>query len=403
VRVNPTRFYLALVLFHAGLLPVTVGLARIGERAIRRQLPVRDWLWLLVRGGALLGVVALGWAVLVTLAVLLPAYQPRASQLGSLLVRLLAQALFGEALLWLGWLTAVQARTGRPARSAMLVGITATLFAVYWRAYHVEPDTLRVRHHETRLGRGDAGTIRVLHMTDIQTPVIGPHEERAFREGLAQRPDLIVLTGDYIHERVGRRTAASAKRDLGALLSRLEFQAPLGVFATEGDAGLDCAEVFAGSRVECLVDEGRRVRLSGGVTLTIVGLSRRRSRERDLEVLRRLIDAAPAADYRLVIGHAPDFVGTVAGRLSVDLALAGHTHGGQVVLPLIGPLFTASRLPRRYAGDLHDYGGIPLHVSRGVGMERGMAPQIRFLCPPEICVLRVRYGAGAKASAHRES
>jgi predicted MPP superfamily phosphohydrolase len=75
----------------------------------------------------------------------------------------------------------------------------------------------------------------------------------------------------------------------------------------------------------------------------------------------------------------------------VDLALAGHTHGGQVVLPLIGPPFTKTRLARRYASGLNDYDGIPIHVSPGVGMERGTAPQIRFLCPPEISVLDVVY------------
>jgi predicted MPP superfamily phosphohydrolase len=48
-------------------------------------------------------------------------------------------------------------------------------------------------------------------------------------------------------------------------------------------------------------------------------------------------------------------------------------------------------LPRLYASGLHDYQGMPLHVSAGVGMERGTAPQIRFLCPPEICLLEITY------------
>jgi predicted MPP superfamily phosphohydrolase len=93
----------------------------------------------------------------------------------------------------------------------------------------------------------------------------------------------------------------------------------------------------------------------------------------------------------IAIGHAPDFVMQLAGGAPVDLVLAGHTHGGQVVLPFVGPPGISSRLPRRFGGDVHDYRGIPVHVSRGVGMERGTAPQIRFLCPPEICVLDVRY------------
>jgi predicted MPP superfamily phosphohydrolase len=92
-----------------------------------------------------------------------------------------------------------------------------------------------------------------------------------------------------------------------------------------------------------------------------------------------------------VIGHGPDFVLNLAGTGLVDLALAGHTHGGQVVLPFIGAPYTKTRIDRRYASGLNDYAGIPIHVSAGIGMERGTAPQIRFLCPPEISVLDVSY------------
>jgi predicted MPP superfamily phosphohydrolase len=108
-----------------------------------------------------------------------------------------------------------------------------------------------------------------------------------------------------------------------------------------------------------------------------------------------LLSRGPGAGHRIVISHSPDFVDAMP--VSVDLVLAGHTHGGQVVLPLFGPPTTASRLPRLYAGGLHDYRGTPLHVSRGVGMERGFAPPVRFLCPPEICILDLRlppHGAG---------
>jgi predicted MPP superfamily phosphohydrolase len=63
------------------------------------------------------------------------------------------------------------------------------------------------------------------------------------------------------------------------------------------------------------------------------------------------------------------------------------------VIPFLGPPITASRLPRRYAGGLHDFRGTPLHVSRGVGMERDFTVPIRFNCPPEVCVLDVRLRA----------
>jgi predicted MPP superfamily phosphohydrolase len=92
--------------------------------------------------------------------------------------------------------------------------------------------------------------------------------------------------------------------------------------------------------------------------------------------------------------HIPldNFVMRLHNESRVALALAGHTHGGQIFVPFFGPPLTLSRIPRHMAaGGLHELNGVPLHVSRGIGMERGSAPQIRFLCPPEISLLTLRY------------
>jgi predicted MPP superfamily phosphohydrolase len=202
--------------------------------------------------------------------------------------------------------------------------------------------------------------------------------------------DLIVLTGDYVQDELGRPSEELAAAELRSAMERQRFEAPLGVFATDGDVGPPCADVFAGTRVRCLVDASDVVTLGDGTRLSITGLSRTRGRERDEEWLRFLLAKAPPADHRLVISHAPDFVDAMPH--AVDLVLAGHTHGGQVVFPFYGAPITASRLPRRYAAGLHDFGGTPLHVSRGVGMEREFTVPVRFNCPPEICLLRVRLG-----------
>ncbi|HEX6202615.1 MAG TPA: hypothetical protein VF100_06400, partial [Thermoanaerobaculia bacterium] len=75
------------------------------------------------------------------------------------------------------------------------------------------------------------------------------------------------------------------------------------------------------------------------------------------------------------------------------LLLAGHTHGGQVRLPGVGPLVTASRVPRSWAaGRTALADDRTLIVSRGIGMERGYAPQLRFLCRPELVVVDLEPG-----------
>ena len=55
------------------------------------------------------------------------------------------------------------------------------------------------------------------------------------------------------------------------------------------------------------------------------------------------------------------------------------------------PVTMTPDVAKRFAGGLNDYHGTPLHVSRGIGMERQLAPQVRFLCPPEICLLEISY------------
>jgi predicted MPP superfamily phosphohydrolase len=86
-----------------------------------------------------------------------------------------------------------------------------------------------------------------------------------------------------------------------------------------------------------------------------------------------------------LVGHAPD---DALGMHRADLLLAGHTHGGQVRLPLLGPPITFSRVPRSWAsGVSHLPTGATLVMSRGIGVERGNAPPLRFLCRPEIVVI----------------
>jgi predicted MPP superfamily phosphohydrolase len=74
----------------------------------------------------------------------------------------------------------------------------------------------------------------------------------------------------------------------------------------------------------------------------------------------------------------------------IDLYLCGHTHGGQVRLPLIGPLLTSSHLGRQYVMGLYRSGRTHLYVSRGVGLEGLSAPRVRLLTRPEITMVTIR-------------
>jgi predicted MPP superfamily phosphohydrolase len=374
-----SNFLLSATLFHAVFLAACARLVAVEAARLRRG-----------KGraaGLAFGIGLLG-STMVVLALLLSLLAPPS---GFTAMRLVAQALFGEGPLVALALAGLHLRARRMASATVLLASTAILLGVYVEAYHLEPRDLQVVRHEVDLrgGAPESGRLRIVQLSDIQTDRVGAHEERALGEALKQKPDLIVLTGDYVQSRLDD-TRAQAGADLRALLRRLDFNARLGVFAVQGDTDRNWPGVLRDTPVRCLTSEAVRIALPGGRSLSLLGLTLNESRGDDASAL-RLVERAPTGDLRLVIGHRPDFVLALAGRTRVDLALAGHTHGGQIVVPGFGAPVTLSRLPRLYASGLHLYQGIPLHVSPGVGMERLTAPQVRFLCPPEVSVLDVRY------------
>ncbi len=96
-----------------------------------------------------------------------------------------------------------------------------------------------------------------------------------------------------------------------------------------------------------------------------------------------LTKSIPDSEYKILLAHAPDLV-PWADSAGVDLQLSGHTHGGQVKLPIIGPVFVGTKMGRYYVEGLFQYGNTTLYINRGLGTV--MLP-IRFLSRPEITVI----------------
>jgi len=104
------------------------------------------------------------------------------------------------------------------------------------------------------------------------------------------------------------------------------------------------------------------------------------------EDLDKALAEVPDEAVSILLSHTPDIIepATAAG---VDLMVAGHTHGGQIVLPFIGPPVVPSKFGAKYAWGLFNHSGTRLAVTRGVGM---ITPRIRFRCRPEVVLLTLR-------------
>lgn len=271
-----------------------------------------------------------------------------------------------------------------PATALAILFLAAVPVAAW--ATFVEPFRLQIETATVPvLPPRAADPIRVAVFSDLQTSRVTTYERRAVDELLALQADLILMPGDLF-----QGTDAEFERELPALRQlHARLEAPFGVYAVPGNVDYlhRLRRVFAGTAVRLLVNEIVEVEVRG-CRLAIGGIESEFSYPIARATIARLGDDRTRADVRVLLTHAPDPVLDLPRTSRIDLLVAGHTHGGQVQIPGIGPIFTGSRVPRAMAaGGLTRTDGPLIYVSRGVGCERGRAPRLRFCCPPEISLL----------------
>lgn len=105
------------------------------------------------------------------------------------------------------------------------------------------------------------------------------------------------------------------------------------------------------------------------------------------EKTRAVLAQVDKADFTILLNHIPDLLTVLQSEL-IDLALCGHTHGGQFRLPFIGPVIAFSKMQRKYNRGLYRFNGYPVNVSSGLGTSRSTPG--RFNCPPEAYLITIK-------------
>jgi predicted MPP superfamily phosphohydrolase len=221
--------------------------------------------------------------------------------------------------------------------------------------------------------------LRLVQLSDIHIKHIPRREQVLITKVNEQKPDIIVLTGDYLN--------LSYLEDPGALQEAhdllAQFHAPLGVYAISGniDSPEHMENLFKGLNITVLDDEIARIG-----DINVIGINYRSSVKDSELTLKRLVNKTRATDYTLLLYHTSDLINE-ASKENIDLYLSGHTHGGQIRLPFYGAIITLSKQGKKYEAGKYTVGNTTLYVSRGIGLEGWIAPRARFLCPPEIVVI----------------
>jgi len=258
------------------------------------------------------------------------------------------------------------------AAGYLLLFIGTSAWALAFEPGWVAIERTRIPVESPVLGRR---TFRILHVTDLHLDAFGDRERALLDVVRREAPDLILMTGDYVNGREG-------VADLAALLRRLK--APRGIYGVEGhhDHKFRIAAAFEEAGATLLRDEFVQIGTDGR-RVVVAGLSSHPARTIP-EVLR----TAPEGAFRIVLSHAPD----PAERLSegeADLFLCGHTHGGQIRIPFLGPLLPAWRSDARVPAGESRRGSTVVILNRGLGMTGGPLPRARLRARPEIRIVEL--------------
>ncbi|MBN2476086.1 MAG: metallophosphoesterase [Pirellulales bacterium] len=220
--------------------------------------------------------------------------------------------------------------------------------------------------------------LTIVHVSDLHfTGRVGKgYFEEVIRRSNEAEPDLVAITGDlvdhsdyidWIPDTLGRlRARFGVYYILGNHDVRVDMKRLRQVLA---DGGL----VDLGGRWVRIEIQGEPVVLAGNELPWLAPAA---------DMSRCPPRGADGGPLRIVLSHSPDQLGWAQGH-DADLLLAGHTHGGQIRVPLIGPIFSPSSLGVKYASGLFYAPPTILHVTRGVS---GELP-VRLNCPPEMALL----------------
>ena len=264
----------------------------------------------------------------------------------------------------------------------LAVGLVLALDAFWW-----EPSSIRLARYDVTLDAPDLKGLKIAVISDLHggAPFIDTAKiDRVVAMTNTAHPDLVLLTGDYVIQNVlgGRRMP------IATIVAHLKpLSAPLGVYAVLGnhdrwDDAPTITRAFEQGGIPVLENSPVQFRRGGGV-ITLIGVGDHYSGYSNVA---QALAGVPVEAQALCFTHSPDVFPELPRTCA--LTIAGHTHGGQVWLPILGRIAVAhqSLYGQRYAIGVIRENGKTLFVSPGIGTS---ALPVRFMVPPEISLVAI--------------
>ncbi|MGN0014441.1 MAG: metallophosphoesterase [Candidatus Gastranaerophilaceae bacterium] len=254
--------------------------------------------------------------------------------------------------------------------------ISIVILAFY--SFYIEPNKITITEYfvEDKALSG----IKVVFAGDFH---VKPHQKKRLKEIIdlinRQNPDIVLSTSDFPSGHVKFLTMPI--EDIAKEFKNLtaDFYTSLGNH--DQYFGADYVKKqLEDNNVNVLYNSNKKIKIKGK-DIYIAGIQ---YKPKDKTVIEDTLKNTKSPIIMLT--HSPDEITKMPDN--INLILAGHTHGGQIVLPIIGPLFTASKYHKKYAYGFINDNGKKLITNRGIGLS--ILP-FRFNCPPEIVVINFIY------------
>lgn len=201
--------------------------------------------------------------------------------------------------------------------------------------------------------------------------------ESVVEKVIALKPDIVAITGDFVYsspvmnDEILTRTEAA----LATLSSHVPTYAVMGNHDHWWDVERIRSALARSNVVE--LNNGVHTLKRDGASLHLCGVDDVYERKDDLD---RVLNQLPSDGCAILLAHEPDFADSSAATGRFDLQISGHSHGGQVIVPFVGPI-VLPRHGRKYPIGLYQVGEMMQYTNRGLGM---VFPYVRFMCRPEI-------------------
>ena len=266
------------------------------------------------------------------------------------------------------------------SKKSLVLGICLLcilLFFIY--SYCIEPNMLHISEITLKFERlsEHLNGMTILHISDLHLTKIGKREERLIEIVNRLNADILVITGDFVNKR-------KMLDDCIQLINK--FRARYGKWGVWGNydhsiLNLTDRKKLAEQDIVILINENQSIKIKQE-NIWIIGVDDPFTGRDDLL---QAIAGVPEEAIKILLSHSPAII-EEAQRAKIDLVLAGHTHGGQIYIPLISHFIVSLLGGGGYIAGLYRVGQTYLYVNRGIGTS--ILP-LRAFSPPEITLIRL--------------